>query len=344
MKTRFQFLILIFILSLSGCKVKKIDYYALDTVPQEEGILFRQIPTEDQQICGPEVINHKGNLYWNTSSMINISSDGTSLVYAASSIPGQTTGDIYICSSQGGQSSIQRTFGISASEPVFSPGGKSICFISTFPGQEEANICLINTYEGNSIQYLTNFEHGRAKSPVFSTDGNRIFYSRGIPTTTFVKKKSYTNWNYSLWSVNRNTAINTKYVLGSSPDYDSQDRLLFTKLNTTTEQGEIWMLDLKTGLETLILRDDLIGFSTPKISPDGKRMLCVGATTGVKDSDSNLDIFMINLNGTGFKQLTFHPANDVSPCWSPDGNSVYFLSKRGNPDSYYHIWSFDIPK
>lgn len=342
MKTRFQFLILTLLIAFSGCGVKKINYEAI--VPQESEFQFRMISSIDENILGPEVISYKGNLQWSTGSMLDISFDGENIVYVASSAPNQLEGDIYIRSTMGGLRSIQRTFDVSATGPVFSPDGESICFSSTFPGQEDANICLINTKEGNAIQYLTEAQVGIAKAPVYSADGNRIFYSRGLSITTYIKKNPYTSWQYSIWSIDKNTAISTKYVQGSSPDYDSRDKLLFTKLNTTTEHGEIWLLDLKTGMETLILRDNERGFSTPKISPDGNRILCVGESVGDKASDSNLDIYMINLNGTDFTQLTFHPATDASPCWSADGKSVYFLSKRNNMGGNYHIWSFEIMK
>ncbi len=142
--------------------------------------------------------------------------------------------------------------------------------------------------------------------------------------------------------MNKNTSITTQYVEGSSPEFVPGEKLLFTKSNNTTGQGEIWMTDLKSGQETLIMRDNVRGFSTPKISPDGKRILCVGSTIGAKPSESNLNIFLVNIDGTGFQQLTFHPGNDNSPAWAPDGKSIYFLSQRGNAKGSYNIWSIDL--
>jgi TolB protein len=183
-----------------------------------------------------------------------------------------------------------------------------------------------------------------ASAPVFSSDGQRIFYTRGISSTTYSGTTPITIWKYYIWSMDKNTSIATQYVEGSSPEYVPGDNLLFTKSNTTTSQGEIWMLNLKSGQETLILRDNVRGFSTPKISPDGKRVLCVRSTPGVKPQDTNLDIFIVNIDGTGFQQLTFHPGNDDSPCWAPDGKSIYFLSQRGNAQGRYNIWSIDLVK
>jgi Tol biopolymer transport system component len=332
------------ILAIVSCVPTRLIDYSQISVPQEGGYQFKQITSEDQIIWGPRVINTNGKLQWITGSVFDVSKDGEHLVYVGSTSPDAKEGNIYVRSTTGGRSSIQRTFGISASGPCFSPDGNSISFSGIFQGQDKSNICVINTNEGSAIQHLTESQSGVATAPVYSSDGQSIFYTRGLPSTTYVGNTPTTTWNYSIWSMNKNTSITTQYVEGSAPEFVPGDKLLFTKSNNTTNQGEIWMIDLKSGQETLIMRDNVRGFSTPKISPDGKRILCVGSTTGAKAADSNLNIFMVNIDGTGFQQLTFHPGNDVSPCWAPDGKSIYFMSQRGNAKGSYNIWSINIQK
>jgi Tol biopolymer transport system component len=337
------FLLLLSLIAVSCATTKLIDYSQI-SVPQEGGYQFKQITSEEQTIWAPRVINNGGKLQWFTGSMFDVSDDGASIVYIGVTAPDQKEGNIYVRSTAGGRSSVQRTFGISATGPSFSPDGNLICFSGTFPGQEKSNICMINTNEGSAIQHLTESQPGIASAPVFSSDGQRIFYTRGLSSTTYSGTTPITSWKYYIWSMDKNTSIATQYVEGSSPEYVSGDKMLFTKSNTTTQQGEIWMLNLKSGQETLIQRDNVRGFSTPKISPDCKRILCVGSSPGVKPADSNLDIFLINIDGTGFQQLTFHPGNDDSPCWSPDGKSIYFLSQRGSAQGRYNIWSINLVK
>ncbi len=327
---------------LTSCAATQKINYSQISVPQEGGYQFKQITAEDQFIWSPKVINTNGKLQWFTGSMFDVSKDGEHIVYVGVTSPDQKEGNVYVRSTGGGRSSVQRTFGISATGPCFSPDGKFISFSGIFPGQEKSNICMINTNEGSAIQHLTESQSGIATAPVFSSDGERIFYTRGIPSTITQGTIPVTTWTYSIWSMNKNTSITTQYVEGSSPEFIPGEKILFTKSNTQTNQGEIWMIDLKSGQETLIMRDNLRGFSTPKISPDGKKILCVGSSTGTKPSESNLNIFLVNIDGTGFRQLTFHPGNDTSPCWDPNGTSIYFLSQRGNENGRANVWSIDL--
>lgn len=73
------------------------------------------------------------------------------------------------------------------------------------------------------------------------------------------------------------------------------------------------------------------------VSPDGLRGVFVLRTT---DLDANLgrsDLWLVNVDGTGLRQLTTHPASDGSPRWMPDGKSILFLSSRGESSQVWRI-------
>jgi Tol biopolymer transport system component len=68
----------------------------------------------------------------------------------------------------------------------------------------------------------------------------------------------------------------------------------------------------------------------PSWSPDGRRLAF--ATEG---TDGQSDIYVMNADGTGRRQLTRSPGDDTAPAFSPDGRTIAFETNRdGNYDIY----------
>ena len=69
-------------------------------------------------------------------------------------------------------------------------------------------------------------------------------------------------------------------------------------------------------------------FFNPRLSPDG-RYLAVGVI------DTNIDIWVSELARGAFTRLTFDPARDADPVWTPDGKRIAFGSERAGPENLY---------
>ncbi|GAH29359.1 unnamed protein product [marine sediment metagenome] len=53
------------------------------------------------------------------------------------------------------------------------------------------------------------------------------------------------------------------------------------------------------------------------------------------DRDGDLEIYVMNADGSNQTRLTNNPAGDRKPCFSPDGNKIAFTSLHGeNPEIY----------
>jgi len=74
----------------------------------------------------------------------------------------------------------------------------------------------------------------------------------------------------------------------------------------------------------------------PVFSPDGTRIAFAS-----NRSDNNNEIWVMNVDGSGLRRLTNHPAADVVPTWSPNGASIAFVSDRTGTPQIYTMSSTD---
>jgi TolB protein len=102
-------------------------------------------------------------------------------------------------------------------------------------------------------------------------------------------------------------------------------RIVFA--SSRTPKG-LYIMDVRTGkFEHFAAAGE--DAEDPAWSPDGRRIAFQSKR------DGNLEIYVINLDGTGLSRLTDHPAADGRPAWSPDGQWIAFESDRdGKLDIY----------
>jgi dipeptidyl aminopeptidase/acylaminoacyl peptidase len=77
--------------------------------------------------------------------------------------------------------------------------------------------------------------------------------------------------------------------------------------------------------------------SDPQVSPDGKRVVFVIRKTDLEANRGRTDLWLVNIDGSGLRQLTSHPDSDGNPRWSPDGKAIYFVSTRSGSSQVWKI-------
>ena len=77
--------------------------------------------------------------------------------------------------------------------------------------------------------------------------------------------------------------------------------------------------------------------SEHQVSPDGKTVVFVLRTTDLEANRGRTDLWLVQADGTGLRQLTAHPAGDSNPVWAPDSRSIYFLSTRSGSSQVWRI-------
>ena len=75
----------------------------------------------------------------------------------------------------------------------------------------------------------------------------------------------------------------------------------------------------------------------PRWSPDGQR-IAFSSTRGQK---GNIDIYVMNADGSGVVRLTDHPAPEQGPAWAADGESLFFTGERDGRGEIYRVWLAD---
>ncbi|MBN1205278.1 MAG: S9 family peptidase [Myxococcaceae bacterium] len=77
--------------------------------------------------------------------------------------------------------------------------------------------------------------------------------------------------------------------------------------------------------------------SEPRVSPDGQRIAYVLRSTDMEANRGRTDLWLVNTDGSGLRQLTSHPDSDNQPVWAPDGRSLFFLSSRGGSSQVWRL-------
>ena len=75
----------------------------------------------------------------------------------------------------------------------------------------------------------------------------------------------------------------------------------------------------------------------PAWSNDGRR-IAFGSTRG---GGSNIDIWVMDADGTNLVRLTDHPAPEQDPAWAPDDKSIFFTGERDGRGEIYRVWLAD---
>lgn len=229
--------------------------------------------------------------------------------------------------------SIRRITNVSDSYPMLSPDGKTIAFQSNRTG--DWDIYTIQT-DGTGLNHLTDAV-GPDYNPIWSPDGTKI---------TFASER---DGDSEIYVMNADGSGQTR--LTNTPGDDSHphwfpdgSRIIFNSARTTPDLTVDWG---KQYLELFSMKPDgtdvkqLTSFKTiatfPSVSPDGTKIVFRMVTdTPALNWDStaahrNSEVYVMNLDGSGLRNLSNSPAYDGWPCWSPDSRHIVFVSNRNGP-------------
>lgn len=182
--------------------------------------------------------------------------------------------------------------------------------------------------------------NGNAPFGEYSPDGNRIVYAYSSnynrPSEIRVKDSDCVGNDTQLigayeWPSNYGPVHNILWL--------SQNKLIFS-IGPYNGSYDIYTFDLLSSTYELLVDtggDDRFA----RYQTEGKTSLLFNGSKLVFYSNvtGNYEIYIINTDKTGLRQLTFNSAENKYPAFSPDGSKIFWIS---NQSGTYSIWMMDV--
>ena len=205
--------------------------------------------------------------------------------------------------------------------PFWSPDGERIVFYSNRTGVY-FQIFVINR-DGTGLTQLT-FDQADNRTPVFSPDGTKIAW------------QSERDGNREIYVMDADGSNQTRLTFedqeDSHPKWSADGtEIIFDshRHHPETQMANLYVMKADgSDVRRLTTYDEYDSYSS--LSPDGTKVLFrrILPTGGNSRSGRNSEVFIMNRDGSGLRNLSNHPDFDGYPSWSPDGQYVLFASNR----------------
>ncbi len=291
-----------------------------------------------------------------TISAVTLSKDGSRAAFVVTSI--EPDGDskfdykynsqIYLVPSDGSVPPRQITTKESASQPTWSPDGKSIAFVRTADGKPQV---FVLSLEGGEAVQITKYKYGAA-NPKWSPDGKKILFASNIQLKELIKDSTL-NPSHSLpaWPFERPGFSNNEYLRESkakpNPDgnideirayldndvIDKKARVI-NKLsfqdetNVSTDIGftEYFITDATAGSQPKQITSGFYDYNVSFLG-DGNKIIISTDIDSIEHPDRSLEneIYIADADGKNLRLLFGEKGKVFSaPSASPSGKWLAF--------------------
>jgi Tol biopolymer transport system component/PKD repeat protein len=288
----------------SSYDLNDIAWYGNSSLPTLGTIFFTRWDGPDCDIYWIKPDGSTEGLFYESERWdlnARVSPDGTQVVFMHGKEGDPEQSDIYRINLDGtGLQQLTNTPSRVESSPWWSPDGTKIAYIGLYGGGGSGTIWTMSPDGSNQTQIVSG---GEAHKTSFGSDGRIYFQSVRLQTG-----------DYDIYRVNSDGSNLER--LTTTPDYEESDLMLspdgtwlvFARRPVSSNLTDIWLMDAGGGNEVQ-LTNNHGNNRAPIWSPDGTKI------TFVSDVDGDMEIFIMNADGSGIQQITHNNVSDWTEHW-----------------------------